>query len=127
MHCPALSVLHFAVRRAGPPSIHACMHRDFLHAHAAPCWAPCFTRMLCCLVLGPMRASMQDNVPPGSLGDLAPDRDMTFEEKRKLSAHMASIPGEKLAAVLDIVYEGEVRVRGVRVLWKGRVGEVVCE
>jgi hypothetical protein len=34
---------------------------------------------------------------------------MTFEEKRKLSAHMASIPGEKLAAVLDIVYEGEVR------------------
>lgn len=51
----------------------------------------------------------QDNLPPGSLGDLAPDRGMTFEEKRKLSAHMASIPGEKLAAVLDIVYEGEVR------------------
>lgn len=54
----------------------------------------------------------QDNLPPGSLGDLAPDRDMTFEEKRKLSAHMASIPGEKLVAVLDIIQEGEVRQRG---------------
>lgn len=51
----------------------------------------------------------QDNLPPGSLGDLAPDRDMTFEEKRKLSAHMASLPGEKLVAVLDIISEGEVR------------------
>jgi hypothetical protein len=35
---------------------------------------------------------------------------MTFEEKRKLSAHMASLPGEKLVAVLDIISEGEVRV-----------------
>jgi hypothetical protein len=33
---------------------------------------------------------------------------MTFEEKRKLSAHMASLPGEKLVAVLDIIQEGEV-------------------
>lgn len=51
---------------------------------------------------------LQDQLPPGSLGDLAPDRDMTFEEKRKLSAHMASLPGEKLVAVLDIIQEGEV-------------------
>lgn len=33
---------------------------------------------------------------------------MTFEEKRKLSAHMASLPGEKLVAVLDIISESEV-------------------
>jgi hypothetical protein len=38
---------------------------------------------------------------------------MTFEEKRKLSAHMASIPGEKLSAVLDIIAECEVsRITG---------------
>jgi hypothetical protein len=34
---------------------------------------------------------------------------MTFEEKRKLSAHIASVPGEKLSAVLDIIEECEVR------------------
>lgn len=67
----------------------------------------------------------QDNLPPGSLGDLAPDREMTFEEKRKLSAHMASIPGEKLVAVLDIIQEGEVRVGGWglgRGAWSGGMG-----
>lgn len=62
----------------------------------------------------------QDHLPPGSLGDLAPDRAMSFEERRKLSAHMASIPGEKLGAVLDIVYEGEVRRR-----WRRRAGVLV--
>ncbi|WIA23105.1 hypothetical protein OEZ85_001443 [Tetradesmus obliquus] len=50
---------------------------------------------------------LQESLPPGALGELAPDRDMTFEEKRKLSAHIASVPGEKLAAVLDIIEEAE--------------------
>ena len=52
---------------------------------------------------------VQESLPPGSLGVLAPERDMSFEEKRKLSAHMASLPGEKLAAVLDIIEEHEAR------------------
>ncbi|KAF6252831.1 hypothetical protein COO60DRAFT_494155 [Scenedesmus sp. NREL 46B-D3] len=50
---------------------------------------------------------LQESLPPGALGELAPDRDMTFEEKRKLSAHIASVPGERLSAVLDIVEECE--------------------
>jgi hypothetical protein len=53
---------------------------------------------------------LQESLPPGALGELAPDRDMTFEEKRKLSAHIASVPGEKLSSVLDIIEECEVRV-----------------
>jgi hypothetical protein len=51
---------------------------------------------------------LQESLPPGALGELAPDRDMTFEEKRKLSAHIASVPGEKLSSVLDIIEECEV-------------------
>jgi hypothetical protein len=53
---------------------------------------------------------LQESLPPGALGELAPDRDMTFEEKRKLSAHIASVPGEKLSSVLDIIEECEVRI-----------------
>lgn len=53
---------------------------------------------------------VQDGLAPGALGLLDPDRDMTFEEKRKLSAHLASLPGEKLAPVLDILHEGEARI-----------------
>jgi hypothetical protein len=63
----------------------------------------------CCV--DPFLLRPQDNLPPGSLGDLVPERDMTFEEKRKLSAHMASLPGEKLVHVLDIISEAEVSWR----------------
>jgi hypothetical protein len=51
---------------------------------------------------------------------------MTFEEKRKLSAHMASLPGEKLVAVLDIISESEVGVGFlVSFFWSGKCG--TCE
>lgn len=46
-----------------------------------------------------------DGIPPGTLTALEPDREMSFEEKRKLSAHLSTLPGEKLAPVLDIIAE----------------------
>jgi hypothetical protein len=47
-----------------------------------------------------------EGVPPGSLGPFDPARGMNFEEKRKLSAHLASLPGEKMQRVVDIVEAG---------------------
>ena len=47
-----------------------------------------------------------DGVPPGALGPIELGRGMNFEEKRKLSAHLASLPGEKMQRVVDIVEAG---------------------
>ncbi|KAI8463857.1 MAG: hypothetical protein J3K34DRAFT_388846 [Monoraphidium minutum] len=47
-----------------------------------------------------------DGLPPGALGPVDAGRGMNFEEKRKLSAHLASLPGEKMQRVVDIVEAG---------------------
>ena len=51
---------------------------------------------------------LQEGAAPGQLGPCEPHRDMTFEEKRKLSAYISSLNGEKLEKILLIVQEGEV-------------------
>jgi hypothetical protein len=58
---------------------------------------------------------LQEGAAPGQLGPCEPHRDMTFEEKRKLSAYISSLNGEKLERILLIVQEGEVggRTRGL--------------
>ncbi|GBF95611.1 hypothetical protein Rsub_08593 [Raphidocelis subcapitata] len=48
----------------------------------------------------------QEGLPPGALGPCEPGRSMSFEERRKLSAHLASLPGEKMERVVDIVEAG---------------------
>lgn len=57
-----------------------------------------------------------DGVPPGALGPCEPGRTMNFEEKRKLSAHLASLPGEKMQRVVDIVEAA------APVGWRGGLG-----
>lgn len=42
-------------------------------------------------------------VPPGALGPCEPSREMGFEERRKLSALLTNLPGDKLQAVMDVV------------------------
>jgi hypothetical protein len=53
-----------------------------------------------------------EGLPPGALGPCEPGRGMNFEEKRKLSAHLASLPGEKMHRVVDIVEAGVQVGRG---------------
>jgi hypothetical protein len=40
---------------------------------------------------------------PGSLGPCEPGREMTFEERRRLSAHLTQLPADRLQAVLDLL------------------------
>lgn len=47
--------------------------------------------------------------PPAAPG---PHRDMTFEEKRKLSHALGTLPGERLESVLSIIAEGPSRPQG---------------
>lgn len=44
-------------------------------------------------------------VAPGAVFACEPHRDMSFEEKRKLSAYLSALPGEKGVAILDIIRE----------------------
>jgi hypothetical protein len=61
-------------------------------------------------LLGTYMASreLREGRQPGYLGPMSPDRDMTFEEKRKLSAMLVSLPGEKMDRVLQILQEHQV-------------------
>jgi hypothetical protein len=63
----------------------------------------------------------QEGLPPGTLGPCEPGRSMSFEEKRKLSAHLTSLPGEKMQRVVDIMEAG-VPVR----LSRGQGGTTAC-
>ena len=45
--------------------------------------------------------------PPGA------DRDMTFDEKRKLSVYIASLDGDKLEKVLEIIMQEEPDLPGM--------------
>jgi hypothetical protein len=47
------------------------------------------------------KAAAREALPPPG-----PGRDMTFEEKRKLSHAVGTLPGERLARVLEIIAEG---------------------
>ena len=67
----------------------------------------------------PCRAALQveaRSAPPGPPG---PGRDMSFEEKRKLSLALSGLPHEKLTAVMEIV-ESDPQLAGQQV--RGRVG-----
>jgi hypothetical protein len=61
-------------------------------------------------LLGTYMASreLKEGRQPGYLGPMSPDRDMTFEEKRKLSAMLVSLPGEKMDRVLEILQQHQV-------------------
>lgn len=44
-----------------------------------------------------------DGMPPGSLGPCEPGREMAFEERRRLSAHLTNLPDDKLQRIVDII------------------------
>lgn len=95
-------------------------HIDSLHICAAcpacTC-APADVRLALCLLQ--VDAELQELtakaaaalVPPSAPG---PGRDMTFEEKRRLSHALGQLPGERLSRVLEIIAEGESAPQLVR-------------
>ena len=55
-------------------------------------------------------------------GPPSADRDMTFDEKRKLSVFMGALDGDKLGKVIEIIEQEQPELPGEPIPWPFRPG-----